>query len=186
MALQEQLQQYYSISNIQYTLLFSAYAWPNVRIPILVGLLTDKIGVNVIITICFVICVLGNGLFVMGMYYSTYTLMLIGRCVYGVGAESFVMAETPLLYEYFKGKELSFALGANISFSRLGSSVNDVTTYYFYNLENGGKSGIVLATTMGFILLILCLISLSALILHRILYNKKDLRFETLSRKKSI
>ena len=185
-ALQEQMQHYYGISNVQYALLFSAYAWPNCVIPILVGLLTDKIGVNLIITICFIICVLGNGIFVMGMYYSHYYLMLIGRCIYGVGAESFVMAETPLIYEYFKGKELSFALGANISFSRLGSSVNEVTTYWFYNIDGGGKSGIVLATTMGFILLIFCLIILSGLILHRVLYNTKDLRFDTLSKKKSL
>eukprot|EP00483_Globobulimina_turgida_P004599 UN04608 len=109
-ALQEQLQYYYSISNIQYTLLFSAYAWPNCVIPILVGLLTDKIGVNVVICVCFMVCVAGNAVYVMATYYGYYPLMLIGRSVYGVGAESFVMAETPLIYEYFKGKELSFAL----------------------------------------------------------------------------
>merc|ERR1719242_1699538 len=152
-ALQEQMQEEYDITNVQYTLLFSAYSWPNAVIPILVGILTDKVGVNIIITICFILAVAGYAVFVVAIYYSYYPLMLIGRVIYGIGIESFVMAETSLIYEYFKGKELSFALGANLSFSRIGSSVNDVTTYWLYTI-NGGQQGILLGSAVGLILLI--------------------------------
>ena len=123
--------------------------------------------------------------FVLAIHYASYPLMLIGRVIYGVGIESFVMAETPLLYEYFKGKELSFALGANLSFSRLGSSVNDVTTYWLYEID-GGRRGILLGSAVGLMLLIACLLALSGVILHRVLYNRRDLRFEELSEKKPL
>merc|ERR1719273_2073183 len=114
--------------------------------------------------VCFVMAVLGNGLFVLAIYLSDYPMMLVGRVIYGVGIESFVMAETPLLYEYFKGKELSFALGANLSFSLLGSSVQGVTTYWFYDIDPG-TTGIFYAALAAFFLLTFCLFLLAGLIL---------------------
>jgi len=184
-ALQEQLQEEYDINNVQYTLLFSAYSWPNVVIPILVGILTDKIGVNPVIVVVFTMAVVGNAIFVAGIYYGHYALMLAGRVVYGIGIESFAMAETPLLYEYFKGKELSFALGANLSFSLFGSSVCQQTTFWFYNIDPG-EMGIFYASLAALLIIAFCWILLSGLILHRVLFNTGNLRFGAASEKDAL
>jgi len=47
--------------------------------------------------------------------------MALGRLVFGMGAESLIVAVTAALAKWFKGKELSFAFGINLMIARLGS-----------------------------------------------------------------
>ena len=47
--------------------------------------------------------------------------MAIGRLIFGMGAESLIVAVTAALARWFKGKELSFAFGINLTICRLGS-----------------------------------------------------------------
>lgn len=47
--------------------------------------------------------------------------MALGRLVFGMGAESLIVAVTTLLAKWFRGKELSFAFGVNLTIARLGS-----------------------------------------------------------------
>eukprot|EP01084_Bolivina_argentea_P226162 382052_1 len=170
-AIQEQLQnEPWNLSNVQYNLLFSAYAWPNVVFPIILGVVTDIVGVNKMLIILYIGMFIGNGIFVLGIHDNNFVVMLVGRCFYGISAESFAMAETPLLYEYFFGKELAFALGFNLSFSRLGSGANDILTYEFYYMN-----GVVFSVAMGaFVLMPICLVILCILIGYRVFFEKKD------------
>jgi MFS family permease len=52
---------------------------------------------------------------------GTLAIMASGRLVFGIGAESLIVAVTTALAKWFKGKELSFAFGANLTIARLGS-----------------------------------------------------------------
>ena len=47
--------------------------------------------------------------------------MAIGRLIFGMGAESLNVAVTAGLARWFRGKELSFAFGLNLTICRLGS-----------------------------------------------------------------
>ena len=47
--------------------------------------------------------------------------MALGRLIFGMGAESLNVAVTAALARWFKGKELSFAFGINLTICRLGS-----------------------------------------------------------------
>jgi MFS family permease len=47
--------------------------------------------------------------------------MATGRLIFGLGAESLIVAVTTILARWFKGKELSFAFGINLTIARLGS-----------------------------------------------------------------
>ena len=47
--------------------------------------------------------------------------MAAGRLIFGMGAESLTVAGTVALARWFKGKELSFAFGINLTICRLGS-----------------------------------------------------------------
>ena len=47
--------------------------------------------------------------------------MAAGRFVFGMGAESLVVAVTTAVAKWFKGKELSFALGINLMIARGGT-----------------------------------------------------------------
>ena len=52
---------------------------------------------------------------------GTLTMMAIGRLIFGLGAESLIVAITTIIARWFKGKELSFAFGLNLTIARLGS-----------------------------------------------------------------
>ena len=60
----------------------------------------------------------------LGGYYDSFPLMLVGRVVFGLGGESMSVAQSSIVSIWFKGGELNFALGANVSISRLGSVLN--------------------------------------------------------------
>jgi MFS family permease len=51
--------------------------------------------------------------------------MIAGRTVLGLGAESMIVAVTTALAKWFKGKELSFAFGINLTIARLASVAAD-------------------------------------------------------------
>ncbi len=48
-------------------------------------------------------------------------VMLAGRFLLGLGAEPLIVAVTTALAKWFKGRELSFAFGLNLTIARLGS-----------------------------------------------------------------
>src|SRR5437588_2396235 len=52
-------------------------------------------------------------------------VMIVGRTVLGLGAESMIVAVTTALAKWFKGKELSFAFGINLLIARLASVAAD-------------------------------------------------------------
>jgi MFS family permease len=68
-----------------------------------------------------------------GGYYKKYWLMLVGRVVFGLGGESMSVAQSAIVSMWFKGKELAFALGINLSVSRLGSVLNSNTIPSLYD-----------------------------------------------------
>ena len=68
----------------------------------------------------------GQVLFALGLSMKSWPVMLIGRVVYGFGGESLGVANSAVLAEWFKGKELAFAFGLNLSVARLGSVANNM------------------------------------------------------------
>jgi predicted MFS family arabinose efflux permease len=106
----------FGISRAQYGLLFSYYSIPNFLIVLIGGILVDKVGVRKAGLLFATIC--GAGIFLTAASPS-FRLMLAGRLLYGIGAESLLIAETKILARWFKGKELSFAFGMNVTAVRL-------------------------------------------------------------------
>lgn len=135
----------------------------------------DKLGKDPVILSFFILIVIGHGLFIGGCMLSYYPLMIIGRFLFGAGCESYAMAISPLICDYFRGKELSFALGLTLALSRIGSSINDVSTYYFY--EQTGS--IIFAISVGFVLVLVCLALILILLCYRMRHIKQRNNVET-------
>ena len=55
------------------------------------------------------------------------SVMAAGRLLFGLGAESLIVAVTTAIARWFKGKELSFAFGINLTIARLGSLAAQVS-----------------------------------------------------------
>lgn len=56
----------------------------------------------------------------------SYTLMLIGRLVFGLGGECMSVSQSAIISQWFKGKELSFAFGITLCVARVGSYINGI------------------------------------------------------------
>ncbi len=99
-------------------LLQGIYSFPNIIMVLIGGLIIDRIGTKK--------AALLFSLFVFtGAFITTLKgdllLMATGRLIFGLGAESMIVAITTVVAQWFKGKQLSFAFGLNLTVARLGS-----------------------------------------------------------------
>ena len=112
--LQDQL--HFSAQNIG--MLQAAYSFPNIFTVVLGGILIDRIGTRKALLIFSVLCLIGA---VITAFGAAFPVMVAGRFVFGMGAESLIVAITTGVAKWFKGKELSFALGINLMIARGGT-----------------------------------------------------------------
>ncbi len=94
------------------------YSLPNVVMVLIGGLIIDRIGTRRSTFLFACLCVLGA---VVTTLNPELWSMAAGRLIFGLGAESMIVAVTTALAKWFKGKELSFAFGLNLTIARLGS-----------------------------------------------------------------
>jgi MFS family permease len=99
-------------------LLNAIYSIPNIIMVLIGGLIVDRIGTRLSTLIFAVICLLGAAI---TAATGSLAVMATGRLVFGLGAESLIVAVTTAIAKWFKGKELSFAFGLNLTLARLGS-----------------------------------------------------------------
>ena len=99
-------------------LLQGIYSVPNIFMVLIGGFIIDRLGTKKSTFIFAVLCLLGA---VITAVSDTLTVMAVGRLVFGLGAESLIVAVTTAIAKWFKGKELSFAFGMNLTIARLGS-----------------------------------------------------------------
>jgi MFS family permease len=139
------IKQQLHFSGTEYGLLFSAYATANVFLLMLLvaGVLVDKLGLKISGILYGFLCFLGAALTALGAYKGLpgllgplypwlrdgflpawspeLKIMLLGRAIYGVGAEAILVVNNKVLARWFKGKELAFAYGLNLTIMRLGT-----------------------------------------------------------------
>jgi len=94
-------------------------------------------------------------------YFSTYavcmfeegigrTIMIASRVLFGLGGENLTITTSAFIGQWFKGKELAFALGVDISAARIAATVNDAIQPILYKssgnrLHLGPMVGLILA-----------------------------------------
>jgi MFS family permease len=128
------LQLGFSDSNIG--LLQAIYSIPNVFMVLIGGFIIDRLGTKRSTLIFAVLCLLGAAITASS---GKLEIMAAGRLVFGLGAESLIVAVTTAIAKWFKGKELSFAFGMNLTIARLGSfaALNSPTwaKHYYTNWQ---------------------------------------------------
>jgi MFS family permease len=100
----------------------SSYSVAAVATLLIGGIVIDRIGTKKAMTVFAGICLLGA---LLTAARGRPSVMIAGRTVLGLGAESMIVAATTVLAKWFKGKELSFAFGINLTISRLASVAAD-------------------------------------------------------------
>ncbi|MCK5573953.1 MAG: MFS transporter, partial [Bacteroidetes bacterium] len=106
----------FSDSNIGF--LNAIYSIPNIFMVVLGGIIIDRIGTRKATFIFALLCLVGAGVTASN---GTLEVMAAGRLIFGLGAESLIVAVTTAIAKWFRGKELGFAFGLNLTIARLGS-----------------------------------------------------------------
>jgi MFS family permease len=105
-------------SNSNIGLLQAIYSFPNILMVLVGGYLVDRIGARKAIFLFGSTCLLGAAVTALSGHLA---LMASGRLIFGVGAESLIVAVTTAIAKWFRGKELSFAFGVNLTIARAGT-----------------------------------------------------------------
>ncbi|MEI7705651.1 MAG: MFS transporter [Deltaproteobacteria bacterium] len=106
----------------QIGLLYSTYSWAAVLVLIGGGIVIDRFGTRRSILLFGAITTVAG---ILTAVSSDFRVMAAGRFLLGVGAEPLIVAVTTAIAKWFKGKELSFAFGLNLTIARLGSVAAD-------------------------------------------------------------
>ena len=139
----------------KYTLLYSWYSWPNTILCFFGGFLLDRVfGLRAGALIFGAFCILGHAVVATAALIGpdAYRLMETGRFIFGLGGESLAVAQNAYSVLWFKGAELNMVFGLQLSFSRLGLTLNmNIQTplyNYFRDSYSSWKSYQVLAATL--------------------------------------
>jgi MFS family permease len=109
-------------SATQFGWLNASYSVAAVLTLLIGGIIIDRIGTKKALIVFALLCLAGAAL--TAARGNPWT-MIAGRTVLGLGAESMIVAVTTTLAKWFKGKELSFAFGINLTIARLASVAAD-------------------------------------------------------------
>ncbi|MGA2645118.1 MAG: MFS transporter [Candidatus Sulfotelmatobacter sp.] len=112
------LKQQLGFSDLDIGFLQAIYSFPNIFTVLIGGFIIDRIGLRKSLMIFGMLCFIGPAITVATGHLP---LMATGRLIFGMGAESLNVAVTAALARWFRGKELSFAFGLNLTASRLGT-----------------------------------------------------------------
>ena len=105
-------------TNSDIGLLNGIYSLPNIFMVLIGGIIIDRLGTRKSTLIFAILCLIGAFFTVLR---GDIVTMATGRLIFGLGAESLIVAITTILARWFKSKELSFAFGINLTIARLGS-----------------------------------------------------------------
>ena len=122
--------------------LYSVYSVAAVLVLLAGGYIVDRYGTKRSIFAFGAICLIAS---VVTALSADIRVMLAGRFLLGVGAEPLIVAVTTALAKWFKGKELSFAFGLNLTIARLGSVAADNSPSWARQLYTNWQEPLLLA-----------------------------------------
>lgn len=163
-ALQDNFKADLNLSTTQFAMLYSIYSWPNVILCFIGGFLIDRVfGIRLGTIIYMFILMIGQLVFAFGATTNGFYIMLLGRFIFGIGAESLAVAQNNYAVLWFKGKELNMVFGLQLSFARVGSTVNFLVMESVYKyVKQLGYTGPYIIGMALFIAAGTCVMSFSA------------------------
>jgi MFS family permease len=150
------LQKALGFTDTQIGRLNSIYSAPNMVMVLVGGVIVDRFGTRLSTLMFAVICSIGA--FVTATATSFF-MMAVGRLIFGLGAESMIVAITVAIGQWFVGRQLGFAFGVNLSIARGGSFAADYSTTWAKPLyDQGWQPPLELAAGMSVVAVIACII----------------------------
>jgi MFS family permease len=129
------LQRELGFSNTQLGTLNAIYSFPNIIMVLIGGVIVDRYGTRTSTLAFTLICLIGA---VVTAVSPSFPMMAAGRLIFGLGAESMIVAITVAIGQWFVGRQLGFAFGVNLSIARAGSYSADLSTTWAKPLYDAG------------------------------------------------
>ncbi|KAL7067957.1 major facilitator superfamily protein [Cryptosporidium serpentis] len=111
-----------------YNLLCSLVSVPNTIFPLLSGVLIDSVSLYYLSSIFIGFLIAGQLILSLGFSMKSLSVMLLGRCIFGLGSESSLIAFNSLLIKYFPEWEVALALSICLAIGRIGSVLSDMVS----------------------------------------------------------
>ena len=137
-----------------YNLFYTIYAWTNMFMSLIAGVLVDRYGTKFSMYLFLGLCLTGSSLFALGATLvnssgsTRYILMFAGRFIFGLGGGSITVVQNTITAKWFKGRELAFAFGCTLTISRIGSVINYDATSLVYDAAEGAHPNYGLGITL--------------------------------------
>jgi MFS family permease len=122
-------------SDAQIGLLNAVYSLPNIFLVLVGGVLVDRFGARSVVFWTTAICLMGAVLTAVG---SRFPMMVLGRFLFGVGAETLSVAVMVALAQWFFGRYFALCMALIISLARLGSYLADRSPSFAHSLYQRG------------------------------------------------
>ncbi|MBM2813530.1 MAG: hypothetical protein HW421_292 [Ignavibacteria bacterium] len=170
-------------SSTEYGWIVSFYSFPNTffLMAIFGGMILDRWGIRKTGFLFVGFCVLGAfitaygasstflsggpGYSFMNSFLKEFSpqlkLMMFGRLLFGLGAETSIIVTNKVLVKWFKGKELALAFAVNISLARIGTAAALIASPILIQSPSGWTNAIWVAAVLmgiGFLFFIIYMI----------------------------
>jgi MFS family permease len=135
-------------SDTQIGTLNGIYSLPNIFLLLIGGVIVDRFGAPLVITVTAVMCFVGASITAMS---GDFTTMVAGRLIYGLGAEVMLVAATVAIAVWFGGVGgVAFAMALNLSVARAGSYAADLSPIWARPLyDEGWQQPLLLAAAIA-------------------------------------
>ena len=152
----DSLQKLLGYSDTQIGTLNAIYSLPNIIVVLIGGVIVDRFGTRLSTLLFAIICSLGA---LVTAISPSFPVMAAGRLIFGLGAESMIVAITVAIGQWFVGRQLGFAFGVNLSIARAGSYSADYSTTWFKPLyDQGWQPPLYLAVAFSLIAVAACIV----------------------------
>jgi MFS family permease len=118
----ELLTQQLHFSDTQIGTLNAIYSLPNIVLVLIGGVLVDRYSARVMVVVTTSICLAGAVVTALGAHFP---VMALGRLLFGIGAETLVVAVLVALAQWFTGRYFALQLALNLCLARIGSYLAD-------------------------------------------------------------
>jgi len=122
-------------SDVQIGALNAVYSLPNIFMGLVGGLLVDRLGARRVVLWTSMLCFAGAVLTATGAQFG---VMVMGRLLFGLGAETMMVAILVALAMWFGGRYLALVLALNLSVARFGSYLADRSPSFAHSLYAAG------------------------------------------------
>lgn len=129
----QKIMEVYSLSNSEFTSVFSAPMIPAVFLSLVSGLLVDRFGIKIVVGIGVFITAIGT---ILRIGAGEYSVLFISMLMTGFGATFLNSNITKILGEWFSKERISRVMGLFLASSTLGMTIGMGTTAMFKSVSS--------------------------------------------------